>query len=125
LSKAVSPYYPPGFFPTLFSSEVWHWYGPLASGDTVVMVINLSNRVSNILIQWRHIPSFQQSSAKLFRFRDVTRENGWEGYSSIGVGVGGVAPHGSFVLIVSEMTDEEAEVEEFVEYLYNTESDSR
>ena len=66
------------------------------------MVINLSDRPINILLRWRHIPSLRNSPARFFRFRDVTKGVGWEGCSSIGVGVSDLAVHGNFVLIVSE-----------------------
>ena len=72
----------------------------------MVMVINTSNRPTNILLQWRRVPSFHRSEAPYFKFRDVTRgSGGWKGWSSIGIGVSGVPPHGCFVLIVSEMEE--------------------
>lgn len=72
----------------------------------MVMVINLSNSPINLLLQWRHIPSLRNSPTKYFRFREVTQGDGWEGYSSIGIGISDVAPHGSFVVIVSEGLEE-------------------
>jgi hypothetical protein len=130
LSKAVSPYYPPESAMTphdnqqiVFSSskEVWHWYGPLSSGETVVMVINVAHKPINILLQWRHIPSLRNSSATSFRFRDVTMGGGLEGYSSIGVGVSNLAAHGSFVLTVSENKRELdlLNIETFYHFQYN------
>lgn len=66
------------------------------------MVVNLSNQPTNLLLQWRHIPSLRNSSAKFFRFREATQGSGWEGYSSIGIGISDIAVHGSVVLIVWE-----------------------
>jgi alpha-galactosidase len=109
LSRAVAPFYPPKLrsdgplqVPFSASSALSHWYGPLSTGETVVMVINMSDKPSNILLQWRHIPSLRHSTAKMFRFRDVTSGKGWEGYSSVGIGVSDIPAHGNFVLIVSE-----------------------
>ena len=127
LSKAVSPYRPSEspmmlldnqqiVFPS--SEDVWHWYGPLSSGETVVMVINRSYQPINIRLQWRDIPSLRNSSARSFHFRDVTMGSGLEGYSSIGVGVSDLAVHGSFVLTVSE--DERlVNTEEYFRFKYN------
>jgi len=70
------------------------------------MAINTSRRPTNILLQWRRIPAFERSKASAFKFRDVTSgTGGWQGWSSVGIAVGGVEPHGSFVLIVSEMEE--------------------
>jgi hypothetical protein len=73
------------------------------------MAINLSNRPVDILLQWRHIPSFRKSGAKWFAFRDVSDGKGWEGYSSVGIGVRDIQAHGSFVLIVKEKKDYDGE----------------
>jgi len=85
------------------------------------MVINLSDKPINILLQWRHIPSLRNSSARVFRFRDVTEGSGWEGYSSIGIGISDLAAHASFVLTVSE--DERGldgfNRENFLQFQYN------
>lgn len=62
----------------------------------------MSHKPTNILLQWRHIPSLRHSTAKRFYFRDVTDGNGWQGYSSVGIGISDVPAHGSFVLIVSD-----------------------
>lgn len=69
----------------------------------------MSSRPINVLLQWRHIPSFRKSEAKWFTFRDITEGKGWEGYSSIGIGISDVQAHGSFVLIVGEKKDFERE----------------
>ena len=126
LSKAVAPF---GVFGVsaefdesleiVLSPRLWHWYGPLASGETVVMVINLSHLYADVLLQWKHIPAFKDSSAKMFKYRDVSQGKGLEGHSSVGVGVNGVAPHGSFVMIVSEMAggDKFQDVE-FADHVY-------
>lgn len=85
------------------------------------MVINVSHRPMNILIQWRHIPSLKESKAKMFQFKDVTvGSGGWEGYSSVGIGVSDVKPHGSFVLIVGEKMDSEGLGEDTVMYEYGS-----
>ena len=82
------------------------------------MVINLSHRPMNILIQWRHVPALKRSKAKWFQFRDVTVGKGWEGFSSVGIGVSDVKPHGSFVLIVGENADGEGMGEDMLMYEY-------
>jgi hypothetical protein len=73
------------------------------------MVINLSNRPIDVLLQWRHVPSFRKSGAKWFAFRDVSDGKGWEGFSSIGIGVRDIQAHGSVVLIVKEKKDYDGE----------------
>jgi hypothetical protein len=73
------------------------------------MVINLSSHPIDVLLQWRHIPSFRKSDAKWFTFRDVGEGKGWEGYSSVGIGIRDIQAHGSFVLIVEEKKDKDRE----------------
>jgi alpha-galactosidase len=128
LSRAVAPFYPP---PRLRPDETpqmsfsapstpSHWYGPLSTGETVVLVINMSDKPSNILLQWRNIPSLRHSTARMFRFRDVTSGKGWEGYSAVGVGVSDIPAHGNFVLIVSEeMRDGKGTDEDYVIFRSN------
>jgi hypothetical protein len=60
----------------------------------------------------------ENSKARLFQFRDVTVGKGWEGYSSVGIGVSDVKPHASFVLIVGEKVDGERTAEDTVMYEY-------
>ena len=57
----------------------------------------------------------------MFKFRDITIENGWEGYSPVGIGINDVASHGSCVLIVSEMEDsKDVQGMKFMEYVYSS-----
>ena len=82
------------------------------------MVINLSDEHTDVLLQWKDIPAFSSSSATMFRYRDVTNGKGWEGYSSVGIGVRRVASHGNIVMIVSEMEGANIQSVEFADHFF-------
>jgi hypothetical protein len=95
LSIAVSPFNETGI--------ATHWSGPLSTGATVLMIINPSNVSVDLEMEWRNIPQFKHSRARLFSFRDIGGLKPWTGTSSNGFVYAGVPGHGSLVMIVEEI----------------------
>lgn len=85
-----------------YASIPTHWSGPLATGETVLMIINPYDEPKDITFQWRHIPAFQNSPAIIFYFAEISTREVRHSGSSVGFVYGGVPAHGSVVMIVWE-----------------------
>jgi len=66
------------------------------------MIINPHDETRDISFRWRDIPAFQNSSAEMFYFREVSTRVEWKSGSSIGFWYGDLPAHGSLVMVVRE-----------------------
>ena len=102
LSTAVAPF-PASEASTIMDTYIpTHWSGPLAGGETVVMIINPYDYMTDVAIAWRDVPAFKNSTATMFYFEEVSTQEVWRSGSSVGFWYSGVPAHGSVVLIVWE-----------------------
>jgi hypothetical protein len=79
-----------------------HWSGPLGTGETVLMIINPSDDYMDLSLQWRQIPAFQNSPARIFYFAEISTREVWRSGSTGGFIYSGVPAHGSLVMIIWE-----------------------
>jgi hypothetical protein len=66
------------------------------------MIINPSDERMDISFQWRRIPEFQNSPARMFYFAEVGARDVWRSGSTVGFILGGVPAHGSLVMVIWE-----------------------
>ena len=102
LSIAVAPFAPLASVAEEGDDMPTHWYGPLSTGETVLMIINTSKKPMDIHFRWRDIPGFKSSPAKMFSFTEISGRAILRSKSRSGFVYYGVPPHGSVVMQVSE-----------------------
>lgn len=68
------------------------------------MIINPYDYDYNLVIRWKDIPAFKHSTAKLFRFEEVSTREVWRSRSRLGFMCRGVPAHGSVAIRVWEET---------------------
>ena len=66
------------------------------------MIINPSDDYMDLSLEWRQIPAFQNSPARIFYFAEISTREVWRSGSTGGFKYGGVPAHGSLVMIIWE-----------------------
>jgi len=66
------------------------------------MIINRFDKLLDITFQWKEIPAFEDSQAKMFTFTEVSTRNSWQSRSSVGFHFAEIPPHGAIVMLVKE-----------------------
>jgi hypothetical protein len=102
LSHPVAPFAPDPFSPFSTAKMPTHWSGPLAAGETVLMIINPFDHPLTFQFNWRDIPEFKDSPAYIFYFAEISTKDVWRSGSQRGFIYRNVPAHGSIVMVVWE-----------------------
>lgn len=92
-----------------------HWSGPLAGGETVLIIINPYDYKSHLTIRWKEIPAFQHSNAIFFQFEEISTRKVWRSHSRFGFTSHNVPAHGSVVLKIWEGIFQTGELDDWVD----------